>query len=356
MSSESIENLWFPCNELPLLDPLEKSPSENMEENDALDLICNSVTGTCDSFSAPCFLEQNLYQFVDPQRSTEKFTTRGSNSLDNLTFPSSEMKLSGAAGLLNHDQRDKLLGDAKHQSEDLDEKVIRSYGEAVDGTSLLNQCSEMGSLKSFAFENIEQLRLGEDLLEASMRDFGALCSQNDQTANGGSVAPSHRCSSDAAGHMISTTTRSDALRDASGASSRHDSSGKERTRYTQKPPTTAGITLEDLKAVFHLHRPEAEKRLNLKRTTFSNLSRHYGISKWPFRTLRDADNRIFHNENLLVTGSLSRDRKSKIQTQQRRLRAVKALMYEEPCLSKDSNTLSTLLKLVESRELKSEFR
>jgi RWP-RK domain len=356
MSSESLENLWFPCNELPLLDPLEKSSGESMEENDTLDLICNSVTGTCGSFSAPCFQEQSLNQFVDPQTSTEILTARGSSSLDNLTFPSSEMEISGAAGVFGHDQRDKLLEDAKHQSEVLDEKAIRSYGAAVGGRSSLNECSEMESLKSFAFENIEQVRLGEDELEASIRDFGALCSQNDQTTDAWRVAPSHRCSSDAAGHMISTTTRSDALQDVSGASSRHDSSGKERTRYTQKPPTTAGITLEDLKAVFHLHRPEAERRLNLKRTTFSNLSRHYGISKWPFRTLRDADNRILHNEKLIVTGSLSRDRKSKIQTQQRRLRAVKALMYEEPCLSKDSNTLSTLLKLVESREQKSEFR
>jgi hypothetical protein len=43
-------------------------------------------------------------------------------------------------------------------------------------------------------------------------------------------------------------------------------------------------------------------------------------------------------------------------TQQRRLNAVKALMYEEPCLSKDSNTLSTLLKLVECRELERALR
>jgi RWP-RK domain len=125
---------------------------------------------------------------------------------------------------------------------------------------------------------------------------------------------------------------------------------EKRPKQMQKPPTTASISLEDLKAVFHLHRPEAEKKLQLKRTTFSNLSRHFGIAKWPFRTLRDADKRILHNVHLLEAGGIGREKKRKILAQQRRLGAVKKLMYDEPHQSKDSNTLSNLLKLVESRE------
>lgn len=121
-------------------------------------------------------------------------------------------------------------------------------------------------------------------------------------------------------------------------------------RFVQKPPTTSGITLNDLKAVFHLHRPEAERRLKLKRTTFSNLSRHYGIAKWPFRTLRDAEKRMMHNEKILRRGGISPEKRQKILEQQRHLRAVQLLMYEEPHQSKDSNTLSVLLQLVANRE------
>lgn len=130
-------------------------------------------------------------------------------------------------------------------------------------------------------------------------------------------------------------------------------SGSRRHRQSkvfQKPPTTLNISLENLKEVFHLHRPEAERHLNLKRTTFSNLSRYYGISKWPFRTLRDADKRITHNRELLQRPSTSREKRRKLEIQQRRLRAVKDLMYSEPHQSKDSNTLSVLLSLVAARE------
>jgi hypothetical protein len=122
-----------------------------------------------------------------------------------------------------------------------------------------------------------------------------------------------------------------------------------RPKATQKPPTTTGISLEHLKEVFHLHRPGAERHLNLKRTTFSNLSRYYGISKWPFRTLRDADKRLEHNDDILRKSSTSRDKRRKLETQQRHLRAVKELMYAEPHQSKDSNTLSVLLSLVAER-------
>jgi RWP-RK domain len=123
-----------------------------------------------------------------------------------------------------------------------------------------------------------------------------------------------------------------------------------RLKTTQKPPTTTGISLQHLKDVFHLHRPEAERQLNLKRTTFSNLSRHFGISKWPFRTLRDADKRLKHNAAILRKASTGREKRRKLETQQRRLRAVKELMYAEPHQSKDSNTLSVLLTMVADRE------
>lgn len=123
-----------------------------------------------------------------------------------------------------------------------------------------------------------------------------------------------------------------------------------QSRGPQKPPTTAGIGLHHLKEVFHLHRPEAERHLRLKRTTFSNLSRYYGISKWPFRTLRDADKRIEHNAEMLRRPSTGRAKRRKLEVQQRYLRAVKELMYEEPHQSKDSNTLAVLLKMVAERE------
>lgn len=121
-------------------------------------------------------------------------------------------------------------------------------------------------------------------------------------------------------------------------------------KEVQKPPTTAGICLEDLKAVFHLERPHAERRLRLKRTTFSNLSRHYGISKWPFRTIRDAKNRMMANEILLSNRSVSKDRCRKIKEQQRLLNGVITLIYADPRESRDSNTLAVLLRIVEARE------
>lgn len=128
-----------------------------------------------------------------------------------------------------------------------------------------------------------------------------------------------------------------------------------RTRHVsrkevQKPPTTAGIGLEDLKAVFHLERPKAEKKLRLKRTTFSNLSRHYGISKWPFRTIRDAMNRMQANDKLLKNSSLSKEKRRKVLEQQRLLSGVINLIYTDPRESKDSNTLAVLLRIVAARE------
>lgn len=117
-------------------------------------------------------------------------------------------------------------------------------------------------------------------------------------------------------------------------------------KEVQKPPTTAGIGLEDLKAVFHLERPKAEKKLRLKRTTFSNLSRHYGISKWPFRTIRDAMNRMEANEDVLGNRSLSKSRRRKLGEQQRLLRGVIDLIYTDPRESRDSNTLAVLLNNV----------
>lgn len=122
--------------------------------------------------------------------------------------------------------------------------------------------------------------------------------------------------------------------------------GLQVRKEVQKPPTTAGIGLKDLKAVFHLERPKAEKKLRLKRTTFSNLSRHYGISKWPFRTIRDAMNRMEANEHLLGNRSLSKARRRKLAEQQRLLRGVIDLIYADPRESRDSNTLAVLLSNV----------
>lgn len=121
-------------------------------------------------------------------------------------------------------------------------------------------------------------------------------------------------------------------------------------KKVQKPPTTAGITLDNLKAVFGLERPEAEKRLGLKRTTFSNLSRYYGISKWPFRTIRDATNRKKANEISLRDKNLSKEKRKKLLRQQMNLQGVINLMYSDPSQSKDSNTLAVLMNIVSSRE------
>jgi len=123
------------------------------------------------------------------------------------------------------------------------------------------------------------------------------------------------------------------------------SGGKKKV---QKPPTTAGITLDNLKAVFGLERPEAEKRLGLKRTTFSNLSRYYGISKWPFRTIRDASNRKTANERSLQDPNLSKEKRKKLLKQQNDLQGVINLMYSDPSQSKDSNTLAVLMNIVSS--------
>lgn len=122
-----------------------------------------------------------------------------------------------------------------------------------------------------------------------------------------------------------------------------------------KPPTTAGITLDDLKEVFDLERPKAEKHLNLKRTTFSNLSRHFGISKWPYRTIRDVRNRQKANDQVLRRGNISKEKRRKLLEQQRNLEDVIQLIYADPTESRDSNTLAVLLKIVESRRKGSRF-
>lgn len=140
---------------------------------------------------------------------------------------------------------------------------------------------------------------------------------------------------------------------SSNVPGRPDNSNCRTRKEVQKPPTTAGIGLEDLKAVFHLERPKAEKQLRLKRTTFSNLSRHYGISKWPFRTIRDAMNRMKANQKLLTHRNVSKERQRKLVEQQRLLTGVIKLIYSDPKESRDSNTLAVLLRIVASRESRS---
>lgn len=141
----------------------------------------------------------------------------------------------------------------------------------------------------------------------------------------------------------------------SDAGVKSENDGISYMKEVQKPPTTAGIGLEDLKAVFHLERPKAEKQLRLKRTTFSNLSRHYGISKWPFRTIRDAMNRMKANNRLLVNRNVSKERQRKLSEQQRLLTGVIKLIYADPRESRDSNTLAVLLRIVASRESRSKL-
>lgn len=132
-------------------------------------------------------------------------------------------------------------------------------------------------------------------------------------------------------------------------------SGTELGKNVAKPPTTAGIHLEDLKKVFHLERPKAEKELQLKRTTFSNLSRHFGISKWPYRTLRDVQKRFSANESLLACGSISKEKRRKLLEQQKLLNGVVELIYADPRESRDSNTLAVLLRIVAARENRTKF-
>lgn len=130
---------------------------------------------------------------------------------------------------------------------------------------------------------------------------------------------------------------------------------RSRRKGFAKPPTTARIRLEDLKKVFHLERPKAEKFLSLKRTTFSNLSRHFGISKWPYRTIRDVEKRREANNVMLHNGGISKEKRRKLIEQQRNLVGVVKLIYEDPTESRDSNTLAVLLKMVDSRRNGSKF-
>lgn len=133
-------------------------------------------------------------------------------------------------------------------------------------------------------------------------------------------------------------------------SDRSFTSWDKQQREFAKPPKTANICLEDLKRVFHLERPQAEKALNLKRTTFSNLSRHFGISKWPYRTIRDVQNRREANAKILHDGDISNDKRRKLLEQQDNLKEVIDLIYKDPTESRDSHTLSVLLKIVEARK------
>lgn len=140
-----------------------------------------------------------------------------------------------------------------------------------------------------------------------------------------------------------------------GSDQRSGRSSENCQKGCSKPPKTAKITIEDLKEVFDLERPKAEKRLKLKRTTFSNLSRHFGISKWPYRTIRDVRNRQQANEDILRQGSISKEKRRKLLEQQQNLDEVIQLIYTDPTESRDSNTLAVLLKIVESRRKGTRF-
>lgn len=138
-------------------------------------------------------------------------------------------------------------------------------------------------------------------------------------------------------------------------SDRSFTSWEKQCRNIAKPPKTANICLNDLKRVFHLERPQAEKALNLKRTTFSNLSRHFGIAKWPYRTLRDVQKRRTANEHILQDGKISKEKRRKLLEQQENLQEVVNLIYTDPTESRDSNTLAVLLKIVEARKRGDKF-
>lgn len=191
----------------------------------------------------------------------------------------------------------------------------------------------------------------------STLSIGGTGSESEQNAG------QHYCSSESEKSLdFSTKQFSDKLRDVPSKFAIYaddmrytDSHASPARREVQKPPTTAGIGLEDLKAVFHLERPKAERKLRLKRTTFSNLSRHYGISKWPFRTIRDARNRMKANAGSLSNRSLSKERRRKLMEQQRLLDGVIKLIYSDPRESRDSNTLAVLLRIVAARENRSRY-
>jgi RWP-RK domain len=355
MSSEALDNWWIPDEELAPLDPFEKDLTEPINDDASpMDLICSTFTGTCGHLNLETLPSQIFLPATIPWLNAKPTTAACKELVDLFALSPSVLTFSGEAPCFVDTTAQEADSGPNSPFFAMNEGMVIP---STTGVELATQhvSREISSPETFAFENSGQMSIDDDHFLASHGNVEAICSQNRGPMNRSFLAPSFYCSSASGAHIISTTTRSDALEDATAACSRYDSSTKDHPRFTQKPPTTAGITLEDLKAVFHMHRPEAERRLKLKRTTFSNLSRHYGIAKWPFRTLRDAENRIAHNKNLLATGNLSRDRRSKITSQQRRLHAVKALMYEEPWLSKDSNTLSTLLKLVESRELDNAF-
>lgn len=114
----------------------------------------------------------------------------------------------------------------------------------------------------------------------------------------------------------------------------------------KKPPTTKAIGIEDLKQQFVMERPRAEKNLKLKRTTFSNLCRHYGISKWPYRLIRDAKLRMVANKKLLVSSLFKQERISKLRREQSLLQKVIDIIYEDPTVSRNSNTLAVLMTMV----------
>lgn len=131
----------------------------------------------------------------------------------------------------------------------------------------------------------------------------------------------------------------------------HDSSvAPPRRRGIRKPPTTGDINLAHLRTCFELPRPLAEENLGLKRTTFSNLCRFYNIPKWPFRTIRDARKRIAAHTGELNSENVRPERKRELEEDIDRLNRVVQLVHEEPQLSKDSNTLSVFLRIVDERE------
>lgn len=120
-------------------------------------------------------------------------------------------------------------------------------------------------------------------------------------------------------------------------------------KIVKKPPMTKGIEINMLKSLFGMKRTCAQKHLNLKRTTFSNLCRYYGIPKWPYRTLRDANTRMQANDKLLLT-SLSPARASKLCHEQVLLKKVISLIYNNPRASRNSNTLAALKSMTEGQE------
>ena len=131
-----------------------------------------------------------------------------------------------------------------------------------------------------------------------------------------------------------------------------ESSFIENSQHINRPPQKLSkafkISCKTLVENFHLPRKVVERKLSIKRTTFTLLRSRHGITRWPYRLFRDIDNRVERNN--VRMSSVGPEECLLLKVENENLKGIKPLIRSNPGLSRNGVTIDALLRHVSQQQ------